>query len=46
MTRRFPQPWTFEEKNNACFIVRDANKFPVVIDLTKLERLPNRGGKV
>ncbi len=29
MTRRFPQPWTFDEYNNACFIVRDANKFPV-----------------
>jgi hypothetical protein len=29
MTRRFPQPWTFEENNSACFIVRDANKFPV-----------------
>jgi hypothetical protein len=22
--RRFPPPWTLEEKNNACFIVRDA----------------------
>jgi hypothetical protein len=29
MARTFPQPWTFEENNNACFIVRDANKFPV-----------------
>jgi hypothetical protein len=29
MTRTFPRPWTFEENNNACFIVRDANKFPV-----------------
>jgi hypothetical protein len=25
--RRFPPPWTFEESNNACFIVRDANYF-------------------
>jgi endo-1,4-beta-D-glucanase Y len=23
--RRFPPPWTVEEYNNACFIVRDAN---------------------
>jgi hypothetical protein len=22
--RRFPPPWTIEERNNACFIVRDA----------------------
>ena len=22
-TRRFPPPWTFEESNDACFIVRD-----------------------
>jgi hypothetical protein len=29
MARAFPQPWTFEENSNACFIVRDANKFPV-----------------
>jgi hypothetical protein len=24
-TRRFPPPWTIEEMNNACFIVRDKN---------------------
>jgi endo-1,4-beta-D-glucanase Y len=24
-TRRFPPPWTFEDHNNACFIVKDAN---------------------
>jgi len=24
-TRRFPPPWTIEENNNACFIVRDAS---------------------
>jgi hypothetical protein len=24
-TRRFPPPWTFEEYNDACFIVRDKN---------------------
>jgi hypothetical protein len=23
--RRFPVPWTFEDNNNACFIVKDAN---------------------
>ena len=23
--RRFPPPWTLEENNNACFIVRDKN---------------------
>ena len=23
--RRFPPPWTVEEMNNACFIVRDKN---------------------
>ena len=27
--RRFPLPWTFEEANHACFIVRDANNFAV-----------------
>jgi hypothetical protein len=27
--RRFPPPWTFEESNSACFIVRDANNFAV-----------------
>jgi hypothetical protein len=24
-TRRFPPPWTVEEANDACFIVRDKN---------------------
>jgi hypothetical protein len=23
--RRFPPPWSVEELNNACFVVRDAN---------------------
>jgi hypothetical protein len=27
--RRFPAPWTFEEANNACFVVKDANGFAV-----------------
>jgi len=25
MPRRFPPPWTIEEMNGACFIVRDKN---------------------
>jgi hypothetical protein len=24
-TRRFPPPWTIDEANDACFIVRDKN---------------------
>jgi hypothetical protein len=24
-SRRFPPPWTFEDHNNACLIVKDAN---------------------
>jgi endo-1,4-beta-D-glucanase Y len=27
--RRFPPPWTVEDHNNACFIVKDANGFAV-----------------
>ena len=27
--RRFPAPWTFDEANNACFIVRDHNGLAV-----------------
>ena len=27
--RRFPPPWTFEEANGACFVVKDANGFAV-----------------
>ena len=27
--RRFPVPWTFEEHNGACFIVKDANDLAV-----------------
>jgi hypothetical protein len=27
--RRFPRPWTFEEANYACFIVKDGNSFAV-----------------
>ena len=28
-SRRFPPPWTVEDKNDACFIVRDGNGQPV-----------------
>src|SRR6516162_4431225 len=28
-TRRFPPPWTFEDHNHACFIVKDANGLAV-----------------
>jgi hypothetical protein len=28
-TRRFPRPWDIEERNASCFIVMDANRFPV-----------------
>ena len=24
-TRRFPQPWTYEDHNDACYIVKDVN---------------------
>jgi hypothetical protein len=27
--RRFPSPWTFEDHNNACFIVKDATGFAI-----------------
>ena len=27
--RRFPPPWTFDEANNSCFIVRDHNGLAV-----------------
>ena len=28
--RRFPVPWTFEDHNDACFIVKDAKGHAVV----------------
>jgi hypothetical protein len=28
-TRRFPPPWTFEDHNDACFIVKDASGLAV-----------------
>lgn len=27
--RRFPPPWTFDEANDACFIVRDSTEQPL-----------------
>ena len=27
--RRVPPPWTFEEANSTCFVVKDANGFAV-----------------
>jgi hypothetical protein len=27
--RRFPPPWTIEDNNNACFIMKDGNGFAV-----------------
>jgi hypothetical protein len=26
---RFTPPWTFEEANNVCFVIKDANGFAV-----------------
>ena len=28
-SRRFPVPWTFEDHNDSCFIVKDANGLAV-----------------
>ena len=28
-TRRLPPPWTFEDHNDACFIVKDASGLAV-----------------
>jgi hypothetical protein len=36
--RRFPPPWTFEEANGACFVVKDANGFAVSYVSTKVSR--------
>jgi hypothetical protein len=27
-SRRFPPPWDIEERNAACFVVMDGNRFP------------------
>jgi hypothetical protein len=39
--RRFPAPWTFEEHNDACFIVKDANGANVAYVYYEEERGPN-----
>jgi hypothetical protein len=43
-TRRFPPPWTIEEHNNACFIVKDASgqALAYFIGLALLLRCPAR----
>jgi endo-1,4-beta-D-glucanase Y len=38
--RRFPPPWTVEEANDACFVVKDANGFAV--SYVYFEREPGR----
>jgi endo-1,4-beta-D-glucanase Y len=38
--RRFPPPWTYDEANNAYFIVKDANGFAV--SYVYLENEPGR----
>jgi endo-1,4-beta-D-glucanase Y len=36
--RRFPPPWTTEDHNNACFIVKDANGLAVAYVYDEQER--------
>jgi hypothetical protein len=36
--RRFPPPWTIDEMNNACFIVRDKNGQALVISTSRRSR--------
>jgi hypothetical protein len=38
--RRFPPPWTFDETNHACFIVKDGNGFAVAY--VYFESVPGR----
>jgi hypothetical protein len=37
-TRRFPPPWTIDEANDACFIVRDKNGQALDILNSKMAR--------
>ena len=39
--RRFPPPWTVEDHNDACFIVKDKNGFAVAY--VYYEEEPGRG---
>ena len=38
--RRFPPPWSFDEANNACFVVRDHNGHAVAY--VNFEQEPGR----
>ena len=35
--RRSPPPWTFEEANNACFLVKDVNGFGVRMSISRID---------
>lgn len=35
--RRFPPPWTIEDSNDACFIVRDKNRLALAYVYYELE---------
>ena len=36
-TRHFPAPWTIEASNDACFIVRDKNRYALAYVYYELE---------
>jgi len=36
--RRFPPPWSVDEMNDACFIVRDANGRRSAISISRMSR--------
>jgi endo-1,4-beta-D-glucanase Y len=40
--RRFPPPWTIEELNDACFVVRDANEQQIAYVYVYFEEEPGR----
>jgi hypothetical protein len=40
-TRRFPAPWTFEDHNDACFIVKGANGVAVAYPAAQKASLPS-----
>ena len=43
---RFPPPWTIEEANNACFIVKDRNGQALGLHLLRGGARPPHGGEV
>ena len=43
--RRFPPPWTIDEMNNACFIVRDKNGQQLGYFYYEQETEPAHGGQ-